>query len=322
MSEAIIAKKHYQVKFLYAGSMLTITSRKKVGFWLYAAIIAVSMLVLAGCRNKGNNAASTFQTATVVSGDGVSIHYKIYGSGTPVLVFVHGWSCDSSYWDAQLTAFSKNHKVITIDLAGHGKSGLDRTDWSMKAFGGDVTAAVKALDLKEVVLVGHSMGGDVILEAVQQIPERVIGLVLVDSFRNLKTKLTQQQIDQFIAAFRTNFAETTDKFVRRLFGPAANPDLVKKTAEDMSAAPQEVAVPCLVALNKWRSEQLPKIPVKVTTPIISISSDSRPIDKQAFEKSFRSFKFMIVSGVGHFVMIEDPERFNKLLSKAIEEFQL
>jgi pimeloyl-ACP methyl ester carboxylesterase len=319
---AIIAKYHDLVKFLYAGSMITITCRKKDALRIYAAIIAVSMLVPAGCRNKDNNAASTPQTATVVSGDGVTIGYKIYGSGTPALVFVHGWSCDSSYWDAQVAAFSRNHRVITIDLAGHGRSGLDRTDWSMKAFGGDVAAVVKALDLKEVVLVGHSMGGDVILEAVQQIPERVIGLVLVDSFRNLETKLTQEQIDQFVAAFRTNFAETTDNFVRRLFGPAADPDLVEKTAEDMSAAPQEVAVACLVALNKWRAEQLPKIPAKVTTPIISISSDSRPIDKEAFESSFRSFKFMIVSGVGHFVMIEDPERFNELLSKAIEEFQL
>jgi pimeloyl-ACP methyl ester carboxylesterase len=166
------------------------------------------------------------------------------------------------------------------------------------------------------------MGGDVILEAVQQIPQRVKGLVLVDSFRDLQTKLTKQQIDQFVVAFRTNFAETTDKFVRRLFGPAADPDLVNKTAEKMSAAEPEIAIACLEAVNKWRSEQLPKIPSKVTTAIIAISSDSRPIDKHAFEKSFPSFKFMIVSGVGHFVMIEDPERFNELLSKAIEEFQL
>jgi pimeloyl-ACP methyl ester carboxylesterase len=302
--------------------MITITYRKKDALRTYAAIIAASMLALVGCRNKGNNASLTPRTATVVSGDGVSIGYKIYGSGTPALVFVHGWSCDSSYWDAQVAVFSRNHQVITIDLAGHGKSGLDRTDWSMKAFGGDVAAVVKALDLKEVVLVGHSMGGDVILEAVQQIPERVIGLVLVDSFRDLQTKLTQKQIDQFVAAFQTNFAQTTDKFVRRLFGPAADPDIVKKTAQDMSAAPQEVAVACLVSLNKWRTEELPQIPAKVTTPIIAISSDSRPIDKQAFESSFHSFKFMIVSGVGHFVMIEDPKTFNDLLFKAIKEFHL
>jgi hypothetical protein len=59
----------------------------------------------------------------VVSRDGNSISYEAYGTGEPTLVFVHGWSCDARYWRAQLSYFSKKHRVVVLDLAGHGHSG-------------------------------------------------------------------------------------------------------------------------------------------------------------------------------------------------------
>ncbi len=72
----------------------------------------------------------------VTSADGIHIAYETRGEGTPALVFVHGWSCDRTYWDGQLPAFSRQFKVVAVDLAGHGESGLGRKTWTMGAFGG------------------------------------------------------------------------------------------------------------------------------------------------------------------------------------------
>lgn len=92
----------------------------------------------------------------------MAIAYQVVGSGKPALLFVHGWYCDQSYRNAQVNHFAPQYKVVTIDLAGHGKSGLDRKTWTMEAFGDDVMAVVKELDLDRVVLIGHSIGGHVI----------------------------------------------------------------------------------------------------------------------------------------------------------------
>src|SRR5438874_9374588 len=108
---------------------------------------------------------------TVRSADGVPIHYETRGQGEPALVFVHGWAIDSRYWDAQVPVFARDHRVVTLDLAGHGRSGRDRKDWTVAAFGQDVRAVVEALKLPKVVLIGHSMSGNVILAAARAMPE-------------------------------------------------------------------------------------------------------------------------------------------------------
>ena len=124
------------------------------------------------------------QTFTTVSKDSIPISYEVYGKGTLALVFVHGWSCDKSYWKGQLQPFSQRYKVVAIDLAGHGASGLNRKDYTIESFGADVASVVERLDLKRIVLIGHSMGGDVIAAAARLLPRnRIAGLVMVDTYK-------------------------------------------------------------------------------------------------------------------------------------------
>jgi hypothetical protein len=85
---------------------------------------------------------------------GGHISYEVRGAGRP-LVFVHGWSCDRTYWREQLDEFAKRHRVVAIDLAGHGDSSVERNDWTMSSFGADIASVVEALDLRDAVLVGQ-----------------------------------------------------------------------------------------------------------------------------------------------------------------------
>ena len=101
------------------------------------------------------------------------IHYDVHGQGDRALVFVHCWSCDTrTYWQNQVDEFAKDFRVVTVDLGGHGQSGMNRKEWTMAAFGADVAAVVNKLDLKNIVLVGHSMGGPVCLEAARRLQGR------------------------------------------------------------------------------------------------------------------------------------------------------
>jgi pimeloyl-ACP methyl ester carboxylesterase len=226
---------------------------------------------LPGCgRERGHQ---------VRSADDVTISYHVQGQGKPALVFVHGWCCDKSYWKSQVPHFAKQHKVVTVDLAGHGESGLGREDWSMEAFGKDVAAVVEKLDLDQVILIGHSMGGPVVLAAAQQMPKRTMGVVGVDTYLNVDREYTQEQIDEYLGRLRTDFADTTSKLVRRLFAPDADPDLVEWVVADMCSGPPHVGIGAVQGYLKFdRKEALREIRV----PIYSINSDMRPTDIRPF----------------------------------------
>src|SRR6266511_936859 len=114
--------------------------------------------------------------STAVSADGLPVGFEVRGRGAPALVFVHGWSCDHRYRKSQLSHFAERHRVVVIDLAGHGESGSGRREWSMPAFGADVVAVADQLGLERTVLIGHSMGGDVVVAAALAMPTRVAGL--------------------------------------------------------------------------------------------------------------------------------------------------
>src|SRR2546426_672327 len=89
---------------------------------------------------------------TVTSPDGVQIHYETTGKGRPALVLVHCWTCDSSFWQDQVARLAKGRQVVTLDLAGHGRSSRTRNDYTMAAFGQDVKAVADELKLDRMVL--------------------------------------------------------------------------------------------------------------------------------------------------------------------------
>lgn len=292
----------------------------------FCVIPLVFLLCIAfGCQ-KGEKVAAKKEaepTRTVenaVSSDGISIAYEMRGEGEPVLVFVHGWCCDRSYWDAQLPHFAKKYLVVAIDLAGHGESGIDREEWAMGAFGEDVVAVVNRLDQNKVVLIGHSMGGAVILEAARRMPKRVIGLVGVDTFQDFEEKLTQEQIEEMLAPLRSNFAEATRNFVHSMFTPNSDLTLVERIAIDMSSAPQEVGLGALQGYVDFQNNEIMRVLREVRAPITCIPSDKYPTNIESNQRYAPSFRAKIMSGAGHFNMIEDPETFNRLLEETIQEF--
>jgi len=276
------------------------------------------ILLIIGCAKQEEEPAIIVDSA--ISADGNEIHYQVQGQGKPALIFIHGWCCDRSYWDAQLPYFAHKYIVVAIDLAGHGESGLDRKEWTMGAFGEDVVAAVNKLNLEQVVLVGHSMGGPVILEAARRMPKRVIGLVGVDTLQNFEDKFTQEQIDDMLTPLRSNFAEATRNFVRTMFTPNSDPALVEKIAADMSFASQEIGLGALEGYVDFQNNEKIQVLQEVQAPITCISSDKYPTNVETNQRYAPSFQAKIMSGVGHFNMMEDPETFNRLLEEAVQEF--
>lgn len=240
----------------------------------------------------------------------------MHGGGDPALLFVHGWSCDRTYWDAQAARFARRHRVVTVDLAGHGRSGAERREWTMAAFGEDVAAVADALGLTRVVLIGHSMGGNVILEAARRLPGRVAGLVWVDTYRRLDGDWPAPgAIRDRLAPFREDFVAATQRFARSMFPPAASPALVDHVAGDMSSAPPGLAVDALE--HAWTNgPDAVKTLRELGLPHVAINPGYKPTDAESLRR--HGVKAVILPGTGHFLMLEAPDAFNGLLSEAIE----
>ena len=95
------------------------------------AVVAVFMMaaLLAGCGGRTTTEEvpePVTGPGTVASADGVEITYTVHRIAAPSLVLVHGWMCDQSYWDEQVPVLAEAFGVVTVDLAGHGASGVNR----------------------------------------------------------------------------------------------------------------------------------------------------------------------------------------------------
>jgi len=274
-------------------------------------------LLAIGAVSPGHAAGKSGALA-VPSADGVPIAYEVHGQGEPALVLVHGWSCDRSYWKEQIEYLSPQYRLVLVDLAGHGESGTGRKDYTMSAFGADVAAVVDSLGLQKVVLVGHSMGGDVIVEAAKKLPGRVVGLVWVDDYKSLGPARSAAEVDAFVTKFRKDFRGTTNGFVRGMFAPNADPKLVDRVAKDMASAPPAIALSAMhnSFLNAAR------VPADLTglkLPVVAINSDREPTDHESLGKY--GVKAFVLPDSGHFPMLEDPPRFNRSLDSVVKRFQ-
>jgi pimeloyl-ACP methyl ester carboxylesterase len=296
-------------------SMLMNLRKLSIGLILMPAL-AGSLLI--SCRQ--NAETEPVATGPVVdsaaSADGVMIHYEVSGKGEPALVFVHGWSCDRSYWKNQVDEFGETYKVVTVDMGGHGGSGLEREDWTLPAFGADVAAVVNKLNPGKVVLIGHSMAGAVNMEAAKLLTGRVVGLIGVDTYQEFGPGVSPERLAEIIAPFRTDFAGTMNGFVRDMFVENADSALVDWIAADMSAAPPEVAIS---ALEFYISSNALEMLKEASVPIRAINSDIWPTDLETNQENAASYELKLMPGIGHFVMQEDPVTFNRLLRETLNE---
>jgi len=250
------------------------------------------------------------------SSDLVHIEYHVYGHGDPGVILIHGWACNARYWSAQVDALRGQYTVVTLDLAGHGASGRNRSDWSMLHFGEDVAAVARRLPNATLVLVGHAMGGPVALEAAPLIGPRVIGIIGVDTFRRVGLPPPPSQaVDRQVERFRKDFIGTMHDLAPQLFTRHADPKLVRKIADDMSRAPPQMAIASLVSLNTLDyATVLPR----VQAPIVAIDSDlGEPLDAARIRRAAPGFRAVVLKGAGNFLMLEDPQRFNPILLREI-----
>ena len=254
------------------------------------------------------------------------MHFVRAGRGAPPILFVHGFACSHEDWRFQLDEFKKNHEVVACDLRGHGQTPGRPQECSIEHYGGDVAALVNNLELRNVFLIGHSMGCRVVLEAARLVPKRIAGLVLVDGSRNATGDPDAAEKTARATVAKMGYAKFAEVLFRQMFfkpsaeaeaivaravkssaefGPELWPRVTRWDAEKMDAALAEIRAPVLVIQSTTRNAQLQRAPLKPgeTSPWLD------------YLKKFPNVRIEIVPDTGHFTQLEAAPAVNRLIGE-------
>jgi pimeloyl-ACP methyl ester carboxylesterase len=185
---------------------------------------------------------------SAASVDGLAIHSSTTGTGPATMIFIHGWTCDSSSWVGQVPAFAKRYRVVTLDLPGHGKSGSPKDGkLSMDLFARAVDAVRAETKADRVVLVGHSMGAPVIRQYARMYPQHVAGLVAVDGPLDIRG-FPPPEFKQPPPMVGAEGLKAREKMVRGMFVPQTAPALQEHILKMMLGTSEATANGAMAAV--------------------------------------------------------------------------
>jgi pimeloyl-ACP methyl ester carboxylesterase len=254
------------------------------------------------------------ETGEATSRDGLRIAYDDRGTGETTVVFIHGWCGSRSVWKHQLDVFARDYRVIAIDLGGHGASGIERETWTVLGLAHDVRAVIEAADVERAILVGHSMGGPVSVEAARLMPDRVIGVVGIDTMQNAEMQWPEAAAARVVAAFEADYEGS----MRVLLGSMIHPDADDAITDWVVAESLETDHAVAMALmSDFPHIDLRELFGAVDIPIRCVNAKAGPGWGQPTlveqNQQYGDYDATFIDGVGHFPMLEAPDRFNVAL---------
>jgi pimeloyl-ACP methyl ester carboxylesterase len=256
--------------------------------------------------------SSCGSSTKTVDDQGVKIAYTEAGQGDTTLLFIHGWCLNKGYWSDQIDHFKNRYHVVAIDLPGFGESGKERTEWTTENYGRDVDSVMSQLHLGKVVLVGHSMAGDIALQAALHAPDRVIALVGVDNFKSINPETAAQKADdaRTYVVMKEGFTKAAFQYFQSdLFNHTAD-TIQKRILTDVANVDSAIAIAALVADGNYEERRNLQAYGK---KLYLINAEWPATDTAALTSAGVPHEVLYIKETGHFPMVEKPADFNAAL---------
>ena len=245
--------------------------------------------------------------------DGVKLFYEDTGQGDPPFVFIHGWTCDHTYFAPQAEHFSPRHRVVSVDLRGHGQSDAPEQDYAMSVFADDVAALVTDLGLTKPIVAGHSMGGVVALEMAARHPDLVGGVVMLDSPVLLPDALRPTLLGLIDGLKSPGYKDVQRSFVEgMLFSPTDDPTVKGRVLDEMGRAPQHVMASCFDGMAAWDAEAAAKA---CKVPALYVGAENVIADVARFKELCPQLMVGQTVGAGHFHQLLVPDQVNAMVER-------
>lgn len=254
--------------------------------------------------------------------NGENLSYFDSKEGDTTLLFIHGAFINKEYWSEQLSHFSQKYRVIAIDLEGHGNSSHNRTEWTIQSYGKDISEFINKLSLKNVILIGHSIGADIMLETVTNNSRQIIGLVGIDFFKNIGVELPKNNIEQLVTGLKTDFANTCEQYARQaLLTKETNPELTTKIVKAFREMNPKVGIPLNENTFKYTQRETELLKgLKLKLYLINVNYF--PTNEENLKKYVgNNYELNTLKGTCHYPMLEIPNQFDSALVKVLSEIK-
>ena len=241
--------------------------------------------------------------------DTARVHYQNYGKGKEALVFVHGWTCNLTFWKANIPAFAGQTHVIAIDLPGHGQSDKPQIAYSMEMFAQSINAVLEDAKVERATLVGHSMGTPVIRQFYRKYPAKTRALVLVDGMlQSFGDKATMEKF--FAPLSGPGYKQFAEGMVTSMVAPMKDKSAAAEVKTAMLSTPQHVMVS---AMEGMLDESIWKVQDKINVPTLAVMAkqQNRTLEYEKFVHDLvPGINYQVWEGVSHFLMMDEPQKFN------------
>jgi pimeloyl-ACP methyl ester carboxylesterase len=237
--------------------------------------------------------------------------YSTAGAGAPALLFLHGWCGDRSFFAPQFDYFSQTHRVVSVDLPGHGESAVPEV-YAIAAFARDVADLAMDLELGPSVLFGHSIGAMVALELSQSKAELVRAVALIDP-PPLRKEVWKEFAPQLIGSFSgPDGPAGRRQFVEQMFLPTDDTTRRVKIIETMTSVPNDIAIPLVQAIAAFDAMAALR---RCQVPVVTISSAVPTNDANSLLEANPTMTLGQTVGAGHFLQLEVPEQVNPMIER-------
>ena len=285
------------------------------------AIVLIVVASLSGSVSKAQTQESMAAKQITIRDKQVEINYFQQGQGDTTLLFLHGWCIDGTYWKNQVEYFSENYNVYAIDLPGFGKSKAERTDWTIEEYANDVTAFMDTMNLKNVVIIGHSMAGEIMLQTALSNNPKIVGIVGIDNFKSIDIVLPPEQMKQmtdFFPLLEKDFKNSAPVYADlMLFHPSTPKEVKDRVKTDFANSDPVIGYNTIITQMQYAHTDAQRLE-QLSYKLYLINSDGFPTNEAGLKKHCKNgFQVETIAATGHYPMIEKPAEFNLILEKVL-----
>ena len=258
------------------------------------------------------------------------LHHVVTGQGRPPLVFVHGFGCSHTDWDAQVAHFSPRHQTIAVDLRGHGASPGPAADCTIERYGADVADVMRALVLPPAIVIGHSMGCRVAVEAALQAPVQTAGIILIDGSQ---FAVSMEAVLQQRFARPNGYATLVNSLFQEMFTDRSDKSLAASIIDRAARLPRPVGEKMLTDMLRYDIGRLAsslaslRVPVMVLQATYSNEKRERRTMRTGqitpylamVRANVPSARVEIIADTGHFPQLDATAETNALIDSFLAE---
>jgi pimeloyl-ACP methyl ester carboxylesterase len=244
--------------------------------------------------------------------DGVALCYDEAGNGAPPILFIHGLGCDHTHFAPQFECYRPDHRAVAVDLRGHGASDKPVQDYTIPAFADDIAWVCAELGLYKPVIVGHSMGSLIALEAAARFPDLPTALVLLDAPLFVPPPLAAEMdlLGLAAAMWTPAYRDVLRGFMGSSFAPADDQARKERILDAMCALPQHVTASGFAGI----AHDMAPAAAACKVPAIYIGS-AVPIDLERFRSLTPQLVVEQVPDVGHWLQLDAADRVNAIVDQ-------